>query len=108
MDGSIEEYNDIFLFTGYSSNKFAFLPDGFTDGLSHTRRDRYLGVFHPQLPGIAFIGFSRGLVGSLVLGFELQARWFALIASGKRSLPNIDKMKTAIANDIVKKDCYEY
>lgn len=36
---------------------------------------------------MAFIGYMRGNVGALVLGFEMQARWFALLCSGKRTLP---------------------
>jgi len=107
-DGSVKEYDDILLLTGYLGNKFPFLPPGFNDPLTHTRNDRYLGVFHPSLPGLAFIGFVRGQVGSLSLGFEMQARWLALLLSGKRALPSVACMKKVIARDCLDKDCYEY
>lgn len=107
-DGRVAEYDEILLNTGFQSNKFPFLPVGFDDGVAHTRADRYLGMIHPQLPNMAFIGFVRGNVGSLVLGFEMQARWFALLASGKRELPPMCEMKKIIAKDCLEKDCYEY
>jgi dimethylaniline monooxygenase (N-oxide forming) len=107
-DSSVGEYDEISLCTGYSGNQFPFLPPGFDDGVTHKRSDRYLGMIHPQLSGMAFIGFARGNVGSLVLAFEMQARWFALLASNKRDLPSTKCMNESIARDKTKKDTYEY
>lgn len=107
-DRTIGQYDEILFNTGFQPNKFPFLPPGFNDGVSHTREDRYLAMIHPQLPDMAFIGFARGQVGSLVLGFELQARWFALLASGKREWPSQCEMKRSIAEGHLKKDCNQY
>ena len=93
-NGLEEEYDYIITTTGFEPSMYPFLSGSYRKNCT---KDRYKGVFHPDLSkNMAFIGFMRGHVGSLVLGFELQARWFALVCSGKRSLPSTDKMKEEI------------
>jgi thioredoxin reductase len=100
-DGTQGEYDEILLLTGYRNAQFNFLPSTFGDSNLNTFHDKYLGVFHPLLPNLAFVGFVRGNVGSLVLGFEMQARWVALIVSEKRKLPGVQCMKNEIARSMI-------
>ena len=52
-------------------------------------RDCYLQMFYPNLKDeLALIGFIRPHQGGIPLMAELQARYYALILSGKRTLPN--------------------
>lgn len=104
FEGSkVGKYDFIVLTTGYEPSRFPFLPLGFETNHLH---DRYLGVFHPELPSMAFIGFMRGNVGSLALGFELQARWFSLICSNKRFLPEKREMLSYINTSREQNGCY--
>ncbi|CAB9505457.1 monooxygenase [Seminavis robusta] len=105
QDGTSGDYDEILLNTGFQPSRFPFLAPGFD---SNPRDDRFLAMIHPQLPDMAFIGFARGQVGALVLGFEMQARWFALLVSGKRNLPTVCEMKKVIAKDRLEKDCTQY
>ncbi len=50
-------------------------------------RDLYKLTIPPDHPNVAFIGFARGQIGAITLSAELQARWWALLVSGKRRLP---------------------
>ena len=84
-DHSEFHYDFIVMATGYQPPQFRFLPKQYQ---TSCLEDRFLGVFHPDVNTMAFIGFMRGNVGSLVLGFEMQARWFALLCSGRRQLPD--------------------
>lgn len=52
-------------------------------------------VFHPKLPNCAFVGFTRGGVGSIMQGIEMQSRWAALVCSGKRRLPPTKEMEVS-------------
>lgn len=73
---------------------------------NQTNHHRYLSTFHPDIPHAAFIGFCRGQVGSLIVPIELQARWFALIVFGKRSLPPKEDMENEIAEHNKYNGCY--
>lgn len=105
-DGSVQQYDEILLCTGYRPSVFSFLPEEHRE--SCCASDRYLAMHHPLMHGVAFIGFARGNVGSLILGFEMQARWFALLVSGKRSLPTAEEMAEEIRRCKAEKDCYNY
>lgn len=102
-DNTKYRYDFIVLATGYRPSEFPFLPQQFR---TNHLQDRFLGVFHPDLEVMAFIEFMRGNVGSLVLGFEMQARWFALVCSSKRSLPDSPKIRQEIA--LAKKKNHAY
>jgi hypothetical protein len=68
--------------TGFSTGTFPFLP--FQPG---GVIDRYLGTFHPQEPSVAFIGYVRGIIGSLPFVMQMQAKWFAQVVSENDTLP---------------------
>jgi Flavin-binding monooxygenase-like len=51
--------------------------------------------FHPDLPGLAFIG-QYTLIGPYAPCIELQARWIAMVWSGVRELPPRDRMERGI------------
>lgn len=55
-------------------------------------RDLYKLTIPPDHPGVACIGFARGQIGAITLSSELQARWWALVVSGKRELPSAAAM----------------
>ena len=89
----IENVDALVNATGYTSI-WPFLPAGFEQ---HDNRDRYRLVFHPELPNMAFVGFCRGAVGSVMQAMEMQSRWIALAISGKRQLPDKPQMLEKIA-----------
>jgi Flavin-binding monooxygenase-like len=100
-DGSRVNCNFLLLCTGYKEYFPMFEADPCC-ALSHSKaRGRYLLTFDPEVgSSVAFIGFCRGQAGSLVIPSELQARWFALIVSGKRVLPSREEMRNAIARAV--------
>jgi dimethylaniline monooxygenase (N-oxide forming) len=58
---------------------------------------RFLHTFHPGLGAtLAFIGFLRPAFGAIPPLAELQARWFALLLSGRRALPSAEAMAESI------------
>ena len=59
---------------------------------------RYLHAFNPEVgTSLAFIGFLRPAFGAIPPLAELQARWFALLLSGKLELPAADVMLASVA-----------
>ncbi len=59
---------------------------------------RFLHTFHPETGGgLGFIGFLRPAFGAIPPLAELQARWFALIQSGRAALPPPADMRASIA-----------
>ena len=92
-DGNkIEAVDALVNATGYKS-VWPFLPTGYQE---HDSRDRYRLVFHPELPNMAFVGFCRGAVGSVMQAMEMQSRWIALVISKKRQLPDKSQMQVYI------------
>ena len=86
--------------TGYrTQNEFLPKPVGLDGDTvdSPTARDMYKLTIHPDHPTLAMIGFARGLIGAITLSTEMQARWWALLVSGKRKLPEQAEMKRDIA-----------
>jgi dimethylaniline monooxygenase (N-oxide forming) len=58
---------------------------------------RFLHTFHPDTgPSLGFIGFVRPAFGAIPPLAELQARWFALILSGRLALPSKSEMQQSI------------
>ena len=58
---------------------------------------RYLHAFNPGVgPSLGFIGFLRPAFGAIPPLAELQARWFALVLSGTRTLPTRSVMEASI------------
>lgn len=58
--------------------------------------DRYLGIFYPELPNFASIGFVRAWIGSLPFGIQQQAKMIARVIAGKVMLPDSKSMGTKI------------
>jgi dimethylaniline monooxygenase (N-oxide forming) len=58
---------------------------------------RYLHTFNPEVgASLGFIGFLRPAFGAIPPLAELQARWFALLQSGRLELPSREKMRESI------------
>jgi len=92
-DGTvIENVDGVLDATGYKP-RWPFMPAGYE---GHDSRDRYRLVFHPELPGMSFVGFCRGSVGSVFQAMEMQARWSALVFSGARRLPDTESMTSLV------------
>lgn len=59
---------------------------------------RFLHTFHPEVgASLGFLGFLRPAFGAIPPLAELQARWFALLLGGKRTLPSTEAMHESIA-----------
>jgi hypothetical protein len=95
-DGREEETDAIVTATGYDLS-LPFLPEDVrrTLNVDSTGLDLYVHTFHPDLPGLAFIG-QYILVGPYAPCVELQARWIAMVWSGVRELPPRDRMERGI------------
>jgi dimethylaniline monooxygenase (N-oxide forming) len=85
-DGSTFEPDIVVFCTGFE-NRMPFLDP------TCRAAARYLHTFDPAIGGsLAFIGMARPAHGALPPVAELQARWFALIQSGRRLLPSAADM----------------
>jgi dimethylaniline monooxygenase (N-oxide forming) len=86
-DGHEEEADAIVTATGYELS-LPFFPEDVrcTLNTDPTGLDLYVHTFHPDLPGLAFIG-QYILIGPYAPCVELQARWIAMVWSGVRELP---------------------
>jgi dimethylaniline monooxygenase (N-oxide forming) len=95
-DGGEEEADAIVTATGYDLS-LPFLPEDVRRTLNadSTGLDLYAHTFHPDLPGLAFIG-QYILIGPYMPCVELQARWIAMVWSGVRALPPRDRMERGI------------
>jgi dimethylaniline monooxygenase (N-oxide forming) len=95
-DGREEEADAIVTATGYNLS-LSFLPEAVRRTLNAdgTGLDLYVQTFHPDLPGLAFIG-QYNLIGPYAPCVELQARWIAMVWSGVCELPPRDRMEGGI------------
>ena len=83
--GRKEQIDSILLCTGFQLD-LPFLDSKYQ---IENIRDCYLQMFHPNLKDeLALIGFIRPHQGGIPLMAELQARYYALVLSGKRTLPD--------------------
>eukprot|EP00939_MAST-03C_sp_MAST-3C-sp1_P001389 g1389.t1 len=102
VDGTSFEADTIVLCTGYRV-AFSFLQSDLASRCAGIRRDLYKHMIHPSVgSSLAFVGFCRPGVGSIPPLSEMQARYWALLLSGKRSLPSQCEMTLAIAHDDAK------
>jgi dimethylaniline monooxygenase (N-oxide forming) len=80
----------VILCTGFEA-RVPFLDEGLL------RERRYLHTFAPTVGGsLALIGFARPAFGAIPPIAELQARWFAQVASGAAELPAAAAMRESI------------
>ncbi len=97
VDGSTEEFDGIVLGTGFALC-LPFLSDDIRAVLDldavHLDADRY--TFHPDLPGLAFVGMWDQSGGYFV-PLELQARWIAYTWSGTVPHVSEDDQRSSIA-----------
>ena len=75
---------------------FPFLP---IDCSNWDWRNLYKKIIHPDLDGVGFVGFARPDIGAQPPVTELQARYFAALASGRRTLPEKAAMAAIIEAD---------
>jgi dimethylaniline monooxygenase (N-oxide forming) len=96
-DGSADKVDAIIFGTGYDLN-LPFLDDELRSKLDvdATHIDLYKHTFHPDLPGLAFLGILE-LIGSNFPALELQARWIAYVFSGARPAPSMEEMQAGVA-----------
>ena len=89
-DGSAFEPDVVLFCTGFQT-KIPYLDETIASV------PRYLNTFVPGVDGsLAFIGFVRPGFGAIAPLAELQARWFALVLSGLRTLPEKEEMAALI------------
>jgi thioredoxin reductase len=85
-DGTVKEFDTIVLCTGYRPD-FSILGD--IKIKDNNVRNLYKHAFHPQHGGrLAVIGVVRPFSGGIPVCSEMQARYFALLCSGKLRLPS--------------------
>jgi dimethylaniline monooxygenase (N-oxide forming) len=95
-DGSAETFDAILFGTGYDLH-LPFLSDDVRRTLNADAHhlDLYKFTFHPELPGLAFLGMFE-LVGPYFPVLELQARWIAYTLSGAQAGPSKDELEAGI------------
>jgi dimethylaniline monooxygenase (N-oxide forming) len=96
-DDTWEEFDAIILGTGFELS-IPFLSPAISDllDLDALHANLYKFTFHPDLPGLAFLGLWEQ-TGPYLPPLELQARWITYVWSGIRPFPNHSQMNAAIA-----------
>jgi thioredoxin reductase len=96
-DGSALAVDGILLGTGYALS-LPFLSRETADALKLDSQgmDLYAQTYHPDLPGLAFVGLYD-LLGPYLPVLELQARWVARTVAHPELLPEVDSMAEVIA-----------
>jgi cation diffusion facilitator CzcD-associated flavoprotein CzcO len=85
-DGHAADFDAIVLCTGFKKDFSALGQDLAVK--DNNVRNLYKHAFHPDHDGtLAFIGFVRPYTGGIPIVAEMQARYFALLCSGKHRLP---------------------
>ena len=96
-NGSSHQIDAVIYATGYRPGT-SLLPEIIADPgqtpspVPFNARDLYKLTIPPHHPNVAIIGYARGQIGAITVSSEIQARWWALLVSGKRELPPIDEM----------------
>jgi len=89
-DGSDFTPDLVIFCTGFDT-RMPFLDDAIAGA------PRFLNTFNPQAgPSLGFIGFLRPAFGAIPPLAELEARWFALVQSGRLTLPSPIEMRHSI------------
>jgi dimethylaniline monooxygenase (N-oxide forming) len=95
-DGSADEFDGILFGTGFEIS-MPFLSEEIRRTIDldavHLDADRY--TFHPDLPGLAFVGMWDQS-GGLFVPLELQARWIAYAWAGAVEEPSEFEQRSAI------------
>ncbi|HZH08608.1 MAG TPA: NAD(P)-binding domain-containing protein [Lautropia sp.] len=104
-DGSACEADGILFGTGYRIS-LPWLAPGLASALGLDRQhiDLHDHTFHPDLPGLAFIGFYDQ-VGPLLPVLELQARWVAQAFAGASAAPTRAAMSEGLTRCRARRGC---
>jgi dimethylaniline monooxygenase (N-oxide forming) len=96
-DGSSDTFDAILFGTGYDLH-LPFLSEDIrrTLNVDSNHIDLYKFTFHPELPGLAFLGFLE-IGGPYYPVLELQARWIAYTLSGAQPHPTKEGLEAGIA-----------
>ncbi|VTU21531.1 putative oxidoreductase CzcO [Variovorax sp. PBS-H4] len=96
-DGRTEAFDGILFGTGFELS-LPFLSEAIrrTLDLDAQHIDLYKHTFHPELPGLAFVGMWDQS-GPMFPPLELQARWLAYAWSGAVAAPTDEEMQRGIA-----------
>lgn len=94
-DGTKEEVDVIIQCTGYKS-EFPMLS---AEVSAVPTTDNYKYVFNVDDPTLAFIGYVRPVLGSLITISELQSLFVSRVFSGRCELPSRDEMQREAIND---------
>lgn len=95
-DGSYRRADLVIFATGYEL-AFPYLPPGLVPIRGLAEIDLYRQVWHPTVPGLAFIGICR-VSGAVPPIAEMQARWVAQVLAGRQVLPGPDEMRREIGD----------
>lgn len=106
-DGSYVECDTVLCCTGYVPNMFPWFGDNCRPLATSDARSRYMLTYDVEYgSSVGFFGFCRGQAGSIIVPTEMQARWFALLVSGKRRLPSEKAMRKDVAESQRRNDGY--
>jgi dimethylaniline monooxygenase (N-oxide forming) len=100
-DGTTQALDAVILGTGFSA-ELPFLDRTVLNRIDFDARDQlqpkllHRNMFHPDLPGLSFIGHYRGPNFPIM---ELQSRWIALILAGEQAMPDRAAMLAGIAQE---------
>jgi hypothetical protein len=96
-DGTAEDFDGIVFGTGYHLH-LPFLSDEIrrTLDVDEQHIDLHNFTFHPELPGLAFLGLYEQ-IGPYYPVLELQARWIAYTMSGSVAAPSKEELEAGIA-----------
>jgi len=88
-DGSEEEIDLIVYCTGYKVS-FPFFDEGLISAPGN-RLDLFRRTFHPDIPGVYFVGFMQPF-GAIMPLAEVQGVWIAELLTGRYALPSREEM----------------
>nr|WP_294553030.1 DUF6314 family protein [uncultured Rhodopila sp.] len=100
-DGVRQELDAVILCTGFASS-LPFFDRPVLDAIGFDETDHmqpkllHRTMFHPDLPGLSFVGHYRGPYLPVM---ELQARWLARILAGEVPMPDRAAMLAGIAEE---------
>jgi len=96
-DGTSEEVDALIFGTGYDLD-LPFLSEEIRRTLNLDARniDLHELTFHPDLPGLAFVGIHQQ-IGPVFPTVEVQSRWIAYVWSGARPAPSREEMQAGLA-----------
>lgn len=103
-DGTVEEVDVILQCTGYKA-EFPMLPSEI-NAVPLTHNYKYL--FNVEDPTLAFIGYVRPVLGSLITMAEVQSFFAAKVFSGQCELPSRDeRQRTAVKDKLFWDDYFK-